>query len=71
MEAFLQLDATEVASQLASLIDDADAIAQEFNLATVRSWPQMAELMRFLAHAMRVSGKANLADEVEDVLCPV
>lgn len=65
---FLRGEAEEISSQLAELLSQADHIAERFDLATVRRWPQMAELMRFLAHAMRTAGGNDIADEVEDIL---
>lgn len=65
---FLSNEAQEVASQLATLIEQADDIAQQFDLQTLRAWPQLSALLQFLSHAMRVSGDENVADEVEDLL---
>jgi hypothetical protein len=65
---FLQGEAQNTSSQLATLIDRADDIAGQFNLKALRDWPQLSALLQFLAHAMRVSGVSNLAEEVDDVL---
>jgi replicative superfamily II helicase len=65
---FLKNEAEEVVSQLAELIEKADRIATAFNLTSLRSNPQLSPLLQFLAHAMRVSGNENLADEVEELL---
>lgn len=66
---FLEQEALEISSQLAILIDRADEIAEKFNdMQTLRNLPELAALMQFLAHAMRVSGSNNVADEVEDLL---
>lgn len=68
-ERFLQQEALEISSQLATLIDRADEIEGKFSdLQTLRNLPELTALMQFLAHAMRVSGSSNLADEVEDLL---
>lgn len=68
-EGFLKQEALEISSQLATLIDRADEIAEKFNdTATLRNLPELSALMQFLAHAMRVSGSSNVADEVEDLL---
>lgn len=65
---FLQSEAEEVVSQLAELIERAEMISTQFNLLSLRSNPQLSPLLQFLAHAMRVSGNENLADEVEELL---
>jgi superfamily II DNA/RNA helicase len=67
-KAFLQNEALEISSQLTGLIDRADVIANRFNLDTIRNTPELSALLQFLAHAMRVSGTSNIADEVEDLL---
>ncbi len=65
---FLKSEAEEVVSQLAELIEKADRITAAFNLTSLRSNPQLSPLLQFLAHAMRVSGNENLADDVEELL---
>ena len=65
---FLRGEATEVSSQLAALLERVDEIGSTFNMDIVRRLPELSSLLQFLAHAMRVSGSANLADEVEDLL---
>jgi replicative superfamily II helicase len=65
---FLQGEADEISSQLASLIDQADEISQNFNLAALKNWPQLTSLLQFLSHAMHVSGNNEIADDVEDIL---
>lgn len=65
---FLKGEAAVISSQLAGLLSEAERIAEKFDLGTVRRWPQMAELMRFLAHAMRTAGNKDIADEVDDIL---
>lgn len=68
VETFLQMEATEIASQLASLIDRADQISEEFNMSAVLRNPGLSTLLQFLAHAMRVAGRTDIADEVEDIM---
>jgi hypothetical protein len=69
IEEFLEGEAQEISSQLAGLIDRADEIALSgFTTAFITNVPALRDLMQFLAHAMRVSGTARLADEVEDLL---
>jgi hypothetical protein len=65
---FLQKEAEEISSQLASIISLADDIANKFNLSTVKKCPELASLMQFLAHALRVSGEDDLSGEIEDLL---
>jgi replicative superfamily II helicase len=65
---FLQDEAEAVTSQLISLIVQLDSVDVRFNLHFLSRNPAWSPLLQFLAHAMRVSGKKNLADEVEDLL---
>lgn len=65
---FLQSEAREIASQLATLIDQVEVIGDNFSLQTLRDFPQLSSLLQFLSHAMRISGTADVADEVEDIL---
>jgi len=67
---FLRIEAEQISSQLAALIDQAQEIADQFdfNIAALRNWPQLSALLQFLAHAMRVSGNSDIADEVEDLM---
>lgn len=65
---YLQGEAKEITSYLASLIVNAEKIGSAFNMQTVRQWPQFAELMKYLAHAMRISGSQNMADELDEIL---
>jgi hypothetical protein len=70
---FLQAEATEIASQLAKLITRADEIVRQFDdpvqlRETLRSSPELSALLQFLAHAVKVSGYKDIADEVEDLL---
>jgi len=68
VENFLKSEAEHIASQLASLIDHADRIRANFSANTVLEYPQLSTLLQFLAHAMKVAGKTDLADEVEDIM---
>lgn len=65
--AFLERDAQEITSQLLKVLTQADEIARDFN-AAVRATPELSPLLQFLSHALRVSNRANLADEIEDLL---
>jgi replicative superfamily II helicase len=67
-EAFLRGEAQEISSQLARLIDRADEIEDNFSLSTIERWPELSSLLQFLAHAMKVSGKNQVAEDVEDLL---
>jgi hypothetical protein len=67
-QSFLQGEAREITSQLATLIDRADEIVANFSMNAVTRWPELGALMQFLAHAMRVAGSKDLADDVEDLL---
>lgn len=65
---FLIGEADEIASQLASLIDSADTIGNRFDAVAIARNPYLSELLQFLAHTMRVAGRTDLADEVEDIM---
>ena len=65
---FLQEEALEISSQLATLIKQADQIANQFTLRALYNWPQLSSLLQFLAHAVRISGSDNVADDIEDIL---
>jgi hypothetical protein len=65
---FLRGEAQEISSQLATLIDRADEVADRFDLATIRRVPELSALLQFLAHALRVARSDTVADEVEDLL---
>ena len=65
---FLQGEANIIASQLVGLIEAADEIANNFNLNMIEKWPALSSLMQFLAHALHVSGRDDVAEDVEDIL---
>lgn len=67
IEQFLQGEAEEIASQLASIIDRADDIGTQFNMEIIYKNPDLSALLQFLAHAMRVSGKKEIADKIDEV----
>lgn len=65
---YLEGEASEITSYLTTLISNIEKIGDNFDLKTVRNWPQLAELMKYLAHAMRVSGAEHIADELDEIL---
>lgn len=65
---FLEGEAVEISSRLAQLIVDADKIAEDFNMQAIHNWPELSSLLRYLSHAMRVSGVKLASQEVEDIL---
>lgn len=68
IQEFLEGEAGVISSQLSELLVRADEIGDRFTLVTLRKVPELSTLLQFLAHAMRVSGTSDLADEVEDLL---
>jgi hypothetical protein len=64
----LKGEAQEISSQLATLIQRADELADRFDLEVLRQVPELSILLQFLAHAMRVAESDEIADEVEDLL---
>lgn len=70
LKEFLKKDAETIASQISNLFDEAGNLVEqfEFTLNEIRQYPELAALLQFLAHAMRVSGSARIADELEDWL---
>jgi hypothetical protein len=67
-EKFLQGEAAAISSQLAALIVAADEIGEQFNLASLRTYPELSALLQFLAHAVRVSDQGDVADQMENLL---
>ena len=67
-EEFLRGEAEVIASQLTSIVSSADEIAGQFNLYAISRCPELSSLLQFLAHALYVSGREDVADEVEDIL---
>lgn len=65
---FLQGEAVEISSQLAEIVRRADEIGNTFNLNIVGRIPALGDLLQFLAHAMRVGGHEQTAEDVEDLL---
>jgi len=67
---FLKKDAEIIASQISKLFDQAGNLIEDFGfkLNEIRQYPELAALMQFLAHAMRISGSSQIADELEDWL---
>lgn len=65
---FLKGEAEQIASQLATLLVAAEHIGDAFNLANIRKHPELSSLLQFLAHAVRVSERDNIADEMESLL---
>ena len=67
-EEFFRQEAAEVASQLAGLVDNVDTIAENFDLRTLWTHETLSPFLQYLAHAMKVSGANNAAQDVEDLL---
>ncbi len=64
---FLRGEAVAISSQLASLIDRVDEIGSRFDLRALYKLPQLSPLLQFLAHALRVSGSADFASQVDEL----
>ncbi|WP_218681971.1 DEAD/DEAH box helicase [Microbacterium sp. BF1] len=67
-EEFLRQEAAEVASQLTGLIADVDAIADDLGYTALIAHETLSPFLQYLAHAMKVSGAKNAAEDVEDLL---
>ena len=65
---FLHGEAERITSQLAALLIHADEIGERFDMATLRSWPDLSTLLQFLSHTMRISGGDVFIDDIEDIL---
>jgi replicative superfamily II helicase len=65
---FLEGEAEEIASQLTRLLTVSDDLASRFSMQIVDRYPEFGSFLQFLAHAMRVAGSTDLADDVEDLL---
>lgn len=69
-EKFFEAEATDIVSRLASVVESAEAIGTDFLSALNRSSDveSLSEFLQYLAHAFRVSGAMNSANEIEDLL---
>lgn len=69
-EKFFAADATDIASRLAAVVQNADSIGTNLLSALNRSSEveSLSEFLQYLAHALRVSGAMNSANEIEDLL---
>lgn len=65
---FFKNEASSVASQLAEVLAKADQIDPSFGLGNLRRVKHLSEFLQYLAHALRVSGSLQSANEVEDLL---
>jgi hypothetical protein len=65
---FFRQEARVVASSLASLVAAADRISGDFTLATLGTHEVLSPFLQYLAHAMRISGAADAAGDIEDLL---
>lgn len=67
-EEFLTKEAEEIVSQLVTLIQNMNDFTNVSSLSYLRDNRALSPLLQFLAHAMRVSGNENVADDVEELL---
>lgn len=69
-EKFFAAEATDIVSRLASVVKSADEIGADFLGALNRSSDveSLSEFLQYLAHAFRISGAMNSANEIEDLL---
>lgn len=69
-ERFFAAEATDIASRLAGVVESAEEIGTDFLSALNRSSDieSLSEFLQYLAHAFRVSGAMNSANEIEDLL---
>jgi len=65
---FLGGEAEEIASQLTRILTASEDLASQFSMRIVERYPEFGSFLQFLAHAMRVAGSTDLADDVEDLL---
>jgi replicative superfamily II helicase len=65
---FFQGEATAIASQLATVVTNADSIGAKIDQAAVRNTEGLSAFLQYLAHAMKVSGSLDAANEIEDLL---
>lgn len=67
---FFKTEATDIASRLADVVARADEIGTDFLAALNRNheMESFSEFLQYLAHALRVSGAMNSANEIEDLL---
>lgn len=67
---FFEAEATDIASRLAKVVQHADDIGTDFLRALNQGSDveSLSEFLQYLAHALRVSGEMNSANEIEDLL---
>lgn len=66
--AFFRKEAVEVASQLAGLIENVDAIVDDLGYSALMAHETLSPFLQYLAHAMKVSGAKGAAQDLEDLL---
>lgn len=65
---FFKEEAQAIASQLSTLVANADDIGQAFDFKALYSHETLSPFLQYLAHAMRVSGAEAASRDVEDLL---
>lgn len=67
---FFEAEASDIASRLAKVVQRADEIGTDFLSALSRGdeVESLSEFLQYLAHAFRVSGAMDSANEIEDLL---
>jgi helicase len=65
---FFRREATAVASQLSVLVQHVDEIAEDLGRQALVDHETLSPFLQYLAHAMRVSGAQEAAQDVEDLL---
>lgn len=65
---FFEGEATSIASQLTDVVAKAATIGTTFDRAAIRRTPNLSSFLQYLAHALKVSGSLQAANEIEDLL---
>jgi hypothetical protein len=67
-EKFFEGEARNIASQLSALVQNADDISTKLDFTGLYNYETLSPFLQYLAHAMRVSGAAEAARDIEDLL---
>lgn len=65
---FLEGEAANVVSALASTLSSVADVSTDYGLDLVRRQPVLSDFLQYLAHALRVGGFAQASAEIEDIL---
>lgn len=68
VQEYLRGEAALIASQLANIISAVDTFGLDLGNKAIEQYPQVAALLQYLSHAIRVAGELGISDEIDDIL---